>query len=78
MGGGADSVDKIDLATIDANTELGGNQAFKFIGAQAFHRTAGELRYANHILQAGVNGDGRADFEVSVNENVLATANFIL
>ena len=73
MGGGADSIDRIDLATIDANTALGGNQAFKFIGAQAFHRTAGELRYANHLLQADVNGDGRADFEVSVNQNVLTT-----
>jgi Ca2+-binding RTX toxin-like protein len=78
MGGGADSVDKIDLSTIDADTTLAGNQFFTFIRAQAFHDMAGELRYANHILQADVNGDGAADFEVQVNQNVLSLANFFL
>lgn len=78
MGGGADSVDKIDLSGIDANATVGGNQKFNYIGAQAFHDVAGELRYRNHILQADVNGDGNADFEVSVNQNILTAANFIL
>jgi len=64
--------DKIDLSGIDANTHKGGNQAFHFIGAHAFHSTSkhhvfGELRYANHVLSGDANGDGHADFEVHVN-----------
>ena len=39
--------DRIDLATIDADTAgTAGNQAFKFIGARAFHGVDGELRFA--------------------------------
>lgn len=78
MGGGDTSVDRIDLAAIDADTTLDGNQKFSFIRGQAFHDKAGELRYRDHILQADVNGDGNADFEVRVNQNVLSVENFIL
>jgi serralysin len=60
-----------------------GIQAFHFIGSQAFHshgstHVYGELRYANHILQGDVNGDGKADFEVHVNAASLATGDFVL
>ena len=37
--------DKINLSAIDANTLKGGNQAFEFIGTQAFSGKAGELQY---------------------------------
>lgn len=37
--------DRIDLAPVDANFIFSGNQAFDFIGTQAFTHTAGELRY---------------------------------
>jgi serralysin len=70
--------DKIDLAGIDANTKLGGNQAFKFIGAAAFNKVAGELRFQNQIVQADVNGDGKADFEIRVNVAVLVKGDFVL
>jgi hypothetical protein len=33
-----------DLATIDANTLVAGNQAFSFIGSAAFSGAAGQLR----------------------------------
>lgn len=65
--------DVIDLIGIDAKTTVGGNQAFRFIGAQAFHDRAGELRFKVVaaqdlvIVQGDVNGDGRADFEIKVN-----------
>ena len=58
--------DKIDLATIDANTTTSGNQVFQFIGGQAFHGVAGELRYAGGIVSGDVDGNGIADFEIKV------------
>ncbi|CAN5514629.1 hypothetical protein BH10PSE7_BH10PSE7_01070 [soil metagenome] len=78
MGGGDTSVDRIDLSVIDADTTLTGNQKFSFIRGQAFHDKAGELRYRNHILQGDVDGDGNADFEVRVNQDVLGVENFVL
>ena len=49
--------DKIDLATIDANALLGGNQAFAFIAAAAFHGVAGELRATASASSTHVWGD---------------------
>jgi len=67
--------DDIDLVAIDAKTG-GGNQAFRFIGQQDFHRSAGELRFETQnlagkvhdrtIIQGDANGDGRADFEIEL------------
>ena len=59
--------DAIEFRTIDAYTQVGGNQRFKFIGDDSFSRIAGEL----HIRKAGaatkvegdINGDGRDDRE---------------
>jgi Ca2+-binding RTX toxin-like protein len=58
--------DRIDLAAIDASSRLSGDQAFTFIGSASFTRLAGQLRFADGVLQADVNGDARADMEVSV------------
>lgn len=65
-------VDDTDLHLIDANSRIAGNQAFKFIGTQAFHHVAGELhaRVVNPfntandktIVEGDRNGDGLADF----------------
>jgi serralysin len=59
-------VDKIDLGDIDAKTNKGGDQKFKFIGDDKFSKTAGELRFKGDLLQGDVNGDGKADFEIKV------------
>jgi Ca2+-binding RTX toxin-like protein len=64
--------DKIDLRDIDANTHARGNQAFHFIGTAGFSGAEGELRFAGHLLQGDVNGDGRADLEVRIIGAVLA------
>ncbi|EHK55022.1 PQQ-dependent sugar dehydrogenase, partial [Allomesorhizobium alhagi] len=48
VGGFSHGFDLIDLATIDANTLVGGNQAFSFIGSAAFSGVAGQLRYTNY------------------------------
>jgi len=58
--------DKIDLRSIDANTSLGGDQAFSFIGGKAFSGKAGELNFAGNVLSGDVNGDRIADFQVDI------------
>lgn len=59
-------VDKIDLGAIDANTALGGDQAFAYIGNAAFSGTAGQLRFVGGIVSGDVNGDGIADFQIQL------------
>ena len=65
------SGDLIDLSRIDANTLVGGDQAFNFIGSAAFSNTAGELRFENislggpiWLVQGDTDGNGVSDFEV--------------
>ena len=69
--------DKLDIAAIDANALLAGNQAFDFIGAAAFSASgassAGQLRAYQSDAAANIwqvagdtNGDGTADFVVQV------------
>nr|WP_281409352.1 hypothetical protein [Microvirga terricola] len=62
--------DRIDLHSIDARTNVAGNQAFTFIGKNPFHKKAGELRYekaSGGVMVLGdVNGDGNADFAIHV------------
>ncbi|MFC0588256.1 VCBS domain-containing protein [Novosphingobium aquiterrae] len=60
--------DRIDLSAIDAI--IGGkDNAFSFIGSQAFHNVAGELRFdasnsGYTIVQGDTNGDGLADLQL--------------
>jgi len=66
--------DKIDLRSIDADTNMANDQAFKFIGSDAFHKKAGELRYETRsgdtYIYADVNGDGKADFSVKFDDPI--------
>ena len=72
-------MDKIDLHLIDANASSAGDQAFTFIGASAFGAHAGELNYSNGVLSGDVNGDGRADFQITLaNQAALSAVNFVL
>ena len=70
--------DRIDLIAIDASTHAAGNQAFTFIGSQAFGHRDGELRYSGHILQGDVNGDAKTDFEIYVSAASLVKGDFLL
>ena len=81
--------DAIDLYGIDANTRVGGDQDFSYIGRQGFHGIAGELHAIRlnfagtardkTIIEGDVNGDGRADFQIELSHLVTLTkADFIL
>lgn len=86
--GFVDSGDLIDLAAIDAKTTNGAaDDTFVFIGTNVgFSRIAGELRAyfntAGQVIEGDVNGDGRADFSIQVDDSshsiVLDTFDFIL
>ena len=62
--------DKLDLSGIDANSGTTTNDAFSFVGSQAFSGTAGQLRFYEGggyaIVQGDVNGDKIADFELKL------------
>ena len=62
--------DKIELDRIDANTLVGGNQAFTWIGSNAFSNTAGELRAfqsgGQWFVEGDVNGDGAPDLVIAL------------
>jgi len=75
--------DLIDVSGWDANTAVGGDQAFTFVGTAAFSGAAGELRYFDdgvdtHVL-GDINGDSVADFEIVLSGIIVPTAaDFVL
>jgi Ca2+-binding RTX toxin-like protein len=75
--------DLIDLHSIDANLLRGGNQAFKWIGKAGFSGKAGQLKtyFDGHdtFVQADVNGDRLADFQIKlVGKHALTAGDFLL
>ena len=62
--------DKIDLSRIDADSAAAGDQAFTWIGSNAFSGSAGELRvYSTGPgwgVEGDVNGDGAADLYITL------------
>lgn len=75
--------DRIDLSGVDASTRSTGNQAFSFIGGNAFSGKAGQLHVVatnNGLLVEGdVNGDKVADIQVEVHGAAsLAAGDFVL
>jgi Ca2+-binding RTX toxin-like protein len=81
--------DRFDFLAIDANTKAAGNNAFSFIGASKFSNKAGQLHYRQDdhtgtsndrtYLEADLNGNGIADFQIAVTGLVkFAAGDFIL
>jgi len=71
--------DRIDLITIDARSNVAGDQAFTFIAGSAFSGTSGQLRFAGGILSGDINGDKIADFEIQlVGVTALSATDFLL
>jgi uncharacterized repeat protein (TIGR02059 family) len=74
-----DQNDRFDLSAMDANANLDGMQAFRFIKNAAFTGVAGELRATRYVLQADLNGDSIADFSVALLSGIRPRADqFIL
>lgn len=74
--------DLIVLTGIDANSTRAGNQAFTFIGDAAFS-SAGEVRAVisggQTFLTGDVNGDGKADFRITLTgAHTLTADDFLL
>ena len=82
--------DKLDLSAIDANNQVGGNQAFTWLGQGHFHHNhPGELIYRlfnfsgtahdKTIIYGDVNGDAHADFQIELTGlKALVASDFIL
>ncbi|WP_417723119.1 calcium-binding protein [Salipiger sp.] len=77
--------DRIELGRLDADLSLGGKQAFTFIGSNAFSGHAGELRagivagQGITLVQADLDGDGVADFEIELTgRHTLHASDFLL
>jgi Ca2+-binding RTX toxin-like protein len=74
-----DPSDVLDLSAIDASRPALGSQTFAFVGGAAFSGMAGELRFAGEVLQADLDGNRTADFEVRLLEvSTLNQSDFIL
>jgi serralysin len=80
-------LDHIDLSAIDARSNVGANDVFRFIDNRAFSGLSGELHYvsttvagvASTIVEGDVNGDRRADFQIGLSGRyVLAAGDFVL
>jgi len=76
-------LDRIDLSTIDANSQSAGDQAFAFIGTDAFSGVAGQLRYqlTSTGVQVTVDVDGNRTADMTINLtglSALAASDFIL
>ena len=70
--------DRIDLSRIDAISLLGGDQAFVFIGSADF-TAAGQVRFANGIVEANVDANLHATFQLAVmGIHPVTAADFIL
>jgi len=69
--GSSQTIDKIDLSTIDANIGLSGNQAFAFKGTSAF-TGAGQLRLMSSgtdtVIQANTGGSLAQEMEIAVTD----------
>lgn len=74
--------DRIELITIDANTNLAGNQAFTFIGAAAFRGVAGDLRYvkaaSDTYIYGDVNGDRTVDLRIHLDDALTLSRGYFL
>jgi Ca2+-binding RTX toxin-like protein len=68
IAGFARGFDKIDLSTLDANTQASGNNAFnKIIGASANFTAAGQLKLSGGILYGNTDSDAAAEFSIQLN-----------
>lgn len=84
INGFVNGTDLIDLSGVDADTGTAGDQAWVFVGTDAFSNTAGELRYQSYggnwnIISGDDDGDGVADLQIFVNQtSTMFETDFVL
>jgi flagellin len=67
-----ESVDRLDLSTIDASISQAGHQSLVFVGMGGVNNTvgSGQVKYfhdsGDTFVAGDVNGDGRADFKIGI------------
>jgi Ca2+-binding RTX toxin-like protein len=66
----AAGIDKVDLSRVDADSAAAGNQAFAWIGSNAFSGTAGQLRAyeqnGSWFVEGDTDGDSVADLVIQL------------
>ena len=74
------SQDLISLASIDANENVAGDQAFTFTSGDLFTGIAGELIFDSRldVFAGDTDGDRNADFVVQINVDAMDASDFIL
>jgi Ca2+-binding RTX toxin-like protein len=79
--------EKIDLSAIDANTEVAGNQAFRWLGSGDFTGRAGEARYELFSpdgtrpavsLMVDVDGDRTFDLLINIEGYVAVARDYVI
>ena len=70
--------EKIDLSAIDAYAPATGNQAFTYIGSNAFTGTKGEARFSGGILQMNTGADKSADMEIALTGVTTFSSTFLV
>jgi len=70
--------EKINLSAIDAYTKTAGNQAFAYIGSNAFTGTKGEVRFSGGILQMNTGTDKIADMAIALTGVTSFSQNFLI
>ncbi|MEM8572482.1 MAG: Calx-beta domain-containing protein [Pseudomonadota bacterium] len=71
--------DQIDLRKLDANETKKGHQEFDYIGKDKFSGDAGELRFKGGKLEADLDGDKEADFQIALEDiDKLGGSDFLL
>lgn len=70
--------DLIDVRRIDAHADTLADDAFRFIGDREFTGRAGQLRFDDDLLSGDTDGDGAADFAISIDNGALPTADTLL
>lgn len=71
--------DLIDLAALDADSQVVGNQSFVgFIDSNAMFSAAGQLKIKENVLYANVDSDSLAEFSVKLTGISVLTMNDIL
>jgi len=75
---GSKEKDLIDLSAIDAFKGTAGNQAFVYIGSNAFTGTRGEVRFSAGVLQMNTGTDKIADMEIALTGVTSFRQNFLI